>query len=152
MLQKLMREETQDSFLLQYEKKKMQECADTLYNLAAAFLIEEKEEGEQERQTLFLRRRLQESRTLAADHLKEMAVMMQKAAQEKIQIIHPSRKQIKQMARALQSIVVWKPICPAYMRQGTVRVHRIRLQKQLARGLWQHFRQRRRLIKEKADF
>lgn len=97
-----MREETQDSFLLQYEKKKMQECADTLYNLAAAFLIEEKEEGEQERQTLFLRRRLQESRTLAADHLKEMAVMIQKAAQEKVKIVRPPQKQIKQMIKVLQ--------------------------------------------------
>lgn len=103
MLQKDRKEEVQDSFLLQYEKKKMQECANTLQNLADAFLTEEKEEGEEkERQNLFLKRRLQESRNLAADHLKEMAVMMQKAAQEKIQIIHPSRKQIKQMARALQ--------------------------------------------------
>ena len=103
MLQKIMREETQDSFLLQYEKKKMRECAGTLQNLASAFLIEEKEEEEEkERQNLFLRRRLQESRVLAADHLKEMAAMMQKAAQEKIQIVRFSPKQIKQMIKALQ--------------------------------------------------
>ena len=96
-------EEAQDSFLLQYEKKKMQECANTLQNLASAFLIEEKEEEEEkERQNLFLRRRLQESRVLAADHLKEMAAMMQKAAQEKIQIVRFSPKQIKQMIKALQ--------------------------------------------------
>lgn len=103
MPQKVMCEEAQDSFLLQYEKKKMQECANTLQNLAAAFLIEEKEEEEEkERQNLFLRRRLQESRVLAADHLKEMAAMMQKAAQEKIQIVRFSPKQIKQMIKALQ--------------------------------------------------
>ena len=103
MPQKVMCEEAQDSFLLQYEKKKMQECANTLQNLASAFLIEEKEEEEEkERQNLFLRRRLQESRVLAADHLKEMAAMMQKAAQEKIQIVRFSPKQIKQMIKALQ--------------------------------------------------
>lgn len=103
MPQKVMCEEAQDSFLLQYEKKKMQECANTLQNLASAFLIEEKEEDEEkERQNLFLRRRLQESRVLAADHLKEMATMMQKAAQEKIQIVRFSPKQIKQMIKALQ--------------------------------------------------
>lgn len=104
MLQKIMREETQDSFLLQYEKKKMRECAGTLQNLASAFLIEEKEEEEEKgRQNLFLKRRLQESRSLAADHLKEMAAIMLEAAQEKMQIVRPSPKQIRQMARALQS-------------------------------------------------
>ena len=104
MLQKIMREETQDSFLLQYEKKKIQACADTLNSLATAFLADEKEEEEEkERQNLFLRKRLQESRALVADHLKEMAAMMQKAAGEKVQIIYPSGKQIKQIAKALQS-------------------------------------------------
>lgn len=100
MLQKEMYKEAQDSFLLQYEKKKMQECAGTLHNLASAFLSEEKEEEEKDRQSLFFRRRLKESRVLVADHLKEMAGMIQKAAQEKIQVIRPTGKMIKQMTKS----------------------------------------------------
>lgn len=100
MLQKEMYKEAQDSFLLQYEKKKMQECAGTLHNLASAFLSEEKEGEEKDRQSLFFRRRLKESRVLVADHLKEMAGMIQKAAQEKIQVIRPTGKMIKQMTKS----------------------------------------------------
>ena len=94
-----MYKEAQDSFLLQYEKKKMQECAGTLHNLASAFLSEEKEEEEKDRQSLFFKRRLKESRVLVADHLKEMAGMIQKTAQEKIQVIRPTEKTIKQMTK-----------------------------------------------------
>ena len=57
MAQKSMLEETKTSFWLQYEKKKMQECAGTLHNLASAFLTDEKEEepvADKERQNLFL--------------------------------------------------------------------------------------------------
>lgn len=101
MMQKAMREEAQDSFLLQYEKQRMQQCAGTLHNLASAFLIEEKKEEDKDRQNLFLKRRLQESRNLVADHLKEMANMMQKAAEEKIKIIRLGEKKEKQMAKSL---------------------------------------------------
>lgn len=101
MIQKAMRGEEQDSFLLQYEKQKIQQCAGTLHNLASVFLIEEKMEEVKDRQNLFLKRRLQESRILAADYLKEMANMMQKTAEEKIQIIRLEEKKEKQMAKAL---------------------------------------------------
>ena len=53
MMQKTMWEEPEDSFLLQYEKRKIQECAGTLHNLASAFLIEDEEEVEKDRQNLF---------------------------------------------------------------------------------------------------
>ena len=90
------------SLLLQYEKKKIKECAGTLHNLAAAFLIEEKEELEEaDRQNLFLKRRLKESRVLMADHLKEIAAIMQKTAEEKIRIIRLGEKKEKQMAKML---------------------------------------------------
>ena len=105
MIQKSIQKETEVSFWLQYEKRKMQECAGTLHNLAAAFLIEEKEETEGEedkdRQNLFLRRRLKESRMLVSDHLKEIAAIMQKAAEEKIKIIRLGERQERQMAKTL---------------------------------------------------
>lgn len=97
-------EEEQESFLLQYEKQKIQECAGTLHNLASAFLIEEKEEDKgSDRKNFFLKKRLQESRILVADQLKEMANLMEKAAGEKIRIIYPGEKNEKQMAKALLS-------------------------------------------------
>ena len=100
---KIMNQEPEVSFWLQYEKKKLQECAGTLHNLASAFLIEEKEEQatDKERQNLFLKRRLKESRSLVADHLKEMAAIMEKTAEEKIKIIRPGEKKEKHMAKLL---------------------------------------------------
>lgn len=103
-MQKTMWEEGQESFLMQYEKRKMQECAGILENLASAFLIEEKEEEkENDRQNFFLKRRLQEGRILVADQLKEMAKIMEKAAGEKIRIVRPGEKKEKQMSKALFS-------------------------------------------------
>ena len=101
---KMVDKEQELSFWLQYEKKKMQECAGTLHNLASAFLIQEKEEEsvvDKERQNLFLKRRLKENRSLIADHLKEMASIMEKSAKEKIKIIKLSEKKERQMIRLL---------------------------------------------------
>lgn len=103
MMQRAMREEKRDSFLLQYEKQKIQQCAGTLHNFASAFLIEEKKEEEKDRQNLLLKRRLQESRILVADYLKEMANMMQRVAQEKIQIVRLGEKKEKQLAKVLSA-------------------------------------------------
>ena len=103
MMQKVMRGEAEIPCWLQYEKKKMHECAGTLHNLASAFLIEEKEEmGEDsDRQNLLLKRRLKENRVLMADHLKEIAAIMQKAADEKIKIFRLGEKKEKQMTKML---------------------------------------------------
>lgn len=101
-MEKSIYREAENSILLQYEKKKIQECAGTLHNLASAFLIEEKEEVEDtDRQNLFLKRRLKESRVLMADHLKEIASIMQKTADEKIKIVRLGEKKEKQMAKML---------------------------------------------------
>ena len=101
MAQRFMLEETRSSFWLQYEKKKMRECAGTLHNLASVFLIEEKEEikGEQDRQNILLKRRLRENRVLMADHLKEIADIMQRTADEKVRILKFGEKKEKQMAK-----------------------------------------------------
>ena len=96
--------EPEISFWLQYEKKKMQECAGTLHNLADAFLIEETEEGiavNKERQNIFLKRRLKENRGLMADHLKEMAAIMERTASENIRITRLSERREKQMTKLL---------------------------------------------------
>ena len=101
---KMIDREQEFSFWLQYEKKKMQECAGTLHNLASAFMTDEKIEDvseDKERQNLFLKRRLKENRNLVADHLKEMASIMEKSAKEKIKMIRLSEKKEKQMTKML---------------------------------------------------
>ena len=103
MAQKSMLEETKTSFWLQYEKKKMQECAGTLHNLASAFLIEENEDTKEnkDRQNLLLKRRLRENRIMMADHLKEIAAIMQKTANERIKILKLGEKKEKQIIKML---------------------------------------------------
>ena len=101
---KMIDREQEFSFWLQYEQKKMQECAGTLHNLASAFMTDEKIEDlseDKERQNLFLKRRLKENRNLVADHLKEMASIMEKSAKEKIKIIRLREKKEKQMTKML---------------------------------------------------
>lgn len=100
-MQKSIYKEAEGSLLLQYEKNKMQQCAGTLHNLASAFLIEEKEEEDADRQNVFLKKRLKENRVLMADHLKEIAQIMEKSAEEKIKIIRLGDKKEKQMAKML---------------------------------------------------
>ena len=101
-MEKNIYKEAETSVLLQYEKKKLQDCAGTLHNLASAFLIEEKEDTKDgDRKNLFLKRRLKESRVLMADHLKEIASIIQKSAEEKIKIIRLGEKKEKQIAKML---------------------------------------------------
>ena len=94
-----MQKEAQDCFLLQYEKRKMQECAGTLHNMAAVFLLEQ-EENEVDREKFFDKKRLQESRMIVANHLKEMAEIMEKAASEITRIVRLGEKKEKQIAKA----------------------------------------------------
>ena len=96
---KVVDREQEVSFWLHYEKKKMQECAGTLHNLASAFLTDEKEEVQvvdKERQNLFLKKRLKENRSMMADQLKEMASIIERTAKEKIKIIRLSEKKEKE--------------------------------------------------------
>lgn len=101
-MQKAMFKEDKTPLWLQYEKRRVKECAGTLHNLASAFLTEEEEiEEEKNRQNLFLKRRLKEDRVLIADHLKEMANLMQKVSEEKVRLIRLDAKRQKQMAKML---------------------------------------------------
>lgn len=102
MLGKTLCREDETSYVVQYEKRKIQECADTLYNFANVFLIEEKEEEkENDRQSLFFKKRLVENRVLMADHLKEMAKIMKERAEESIKIIRLGERREKQIAKLL---------------------------------------------------
>lgn len=102
MLGKTLCKEEESSYIVQYEKRKMQDCADTLQDFANVFLKEEKEEErESDRQSLFLKKRLRENRLLMADHLKEMAKIMKERAEENIKIIRLGEKQEKQMIKML---------------------------------------------------
>ncbi len=102
-MQKAMFKEDKTPLWLQYEKRRVRECAGTLHNLASAFLTEEEEQPEEEknRQNLFLKRRLKEDRVLVADHLKEMANLMQEVSEEKVRLIRLDGKRQKQMAKML---------------------------------------------------
>ena len=89
------------SFYIQYEKKKMKECAYTLHNLASTFRLENKETEEKDRQQLFLKKRLKENRILMADQLKEVACIIEKTIEEKIDFVPLPAKKEKQLARLL---------------------------------------------------
>ena len=89
------------TFWMQYEKRKMKECVNTLHNLATAFLTEENQEEEKDRYHLFMKKRLKESRILVADHLKEIAKIIDHVADEKIVIEVLPPKVEKQLSKLL---------------------------------------------------
>ena len=91
----------ESTFWMHYEKRKMKECVNTLHNLASAFLIEENSEEEKDRYRLFLKKRLKENRVLVADHLKEIAQIIDNVAEEKFVIEVLPLKQEKQLAKLL---------------------------------------------------
>ena len=102
MFGKTFYKEDNSSYILQYEKKKMRECAGSLQSLAKAFLTEEREEEkETDRQNLFLKRRLRENRVLMADHLKEMAKIIKEMSEEQIRILRLGEKKEKQISKML---------------------------------------------------
>ena len=100
-MQKEVHAEEKPAFWLQYEKRRMKECADTLHNLASAFLIEENEEENKDRENLFYKKRIKENRTLMADHLKEMAAIIENVVEEKVKIISLPIKQQKMLSKVL---------------------------------------------------
>ena len=89
-------------YLLEYEKKRMQDCALSLNSLASAFMIHgEKEESREDRQTLLWEKRMEENRQLFSGHLQEMAEEIKKNSRESVRIIRLGRRKEKQIARML---------------------------------------------------
>ena len=98
-----LQKEIETTFWMRYEKRKMKECVNTLHNLASAFLIEEKQEEEKDRYRLFLKKRLKENRILVADHLKEIAKIIDNVAEEKFVIeVLPQKQEKKFRKKRLQ--------------------------------------------------
>lgn len=103
--------EGESSYLLEYEQKRIRDCARTLNNLADAFAQNTKLTDEalqdnlqndlQDRKNLILRNRMRETRSFMADHLKEVARIVTKATMEEVELIRVSGKREKQMARIL---------------------------------------------------
>lgn len=92
----------ESSYIVQYEKRKMKDCAYTLQNLANGFLTEEKESSrEEDRGDIFVKKRLKENRVLVADHLKEIAKIMEEMSEERVKIIRLGARKEKQMAKML---------------------------------------------------
>ena len=89
-------------YLLEYEKKRMEDCALSLDSLASAFLIHGQKEGEQEdRQTLLWEKRMEENCQLFSGHLKEMAEMIKNTTKESVRIIRLGKRKEKQIGRML---------------------------------------------------
>ena len=88
-------------YLLEYEKKKMQEYAGSLNSLAAIFLMKPQAKEEVDRQTLLQERRKEEDRCLFGGQLKQMAEVIEKTSRESVQIIRLEKKKEKKMARML---------------------------------------------------
>ena len=100
MKSRLGHREGESSYLLEYEKKKIKECAGSLQSLASVFVWDEKEEGViTDRQNFLWRKRLKENRAVLSDNLKEMANIMKKTADERIRIIRLGERKEKQIKR-----------------------------------------------------
>ena len=95
--------EGESSYLLEYEQKKIRDCARTLHNLAQAFEGEERQytEEKEDRKNLIMKSRLRETRILMADHLKEVARIVTEAVREDIRVIRFGEKKERQLNRML---------------------------------------------------
>ena len=103
----------QSAYLLEYGRRRIRVYADTFQNLAQIF-AEDREEGadaeelscrtqeeRQERAVLFLHKSLAKERKLFAGNLKEMADMMNRAAQESVRFIRLGSRRQRQLVRGL---------------------------------------------------
>ena len=95
--------EDESSYLLEYEQKRIRDCAKTLNNLARVFEAEDKSpcKDREDRRNLILKNRMRETRILMADHLKEVARIVTEAAGENIQVIRLGEKKEKHIGRML---------------------------------------------------
>ncbi len=99
------------SYLLEYDRRQIQSCADTLDSLASVFSEMNRESEEREadahrtepadRETLWRARRARESRNGYAFYMRQMSGMMQAVAGCDAQIIRLGGRQEKQILRAL---------------------------------------------------
>lgn len=99
----------QSAYLLEYDRRRILNCADTFENLASVFAQmnhEEAAEGadaenEADREAEWEKRQAQENRRHYASHMRQLAGMMQAVAGTSVQMIRLGGRQQKQIVRAL---------------------------------------------------
>lgn len=104
------RQESFDSILPDYGRRKLLTYADSIRELAGSFQeTEEKEKPEQfmkdeDRQQYIWQQKLMENKSIMVDHLQEMAQIMTKVAQEARRCEPVSERRFKQIAHALKEV------------------------------------------------
>lgn len=99
----------QSAYLLEYDRRRILNCADTFQNLAGVFTEMNREEGEgqdtalQDREQALQKREAQENRRHYADYLRQMAGLLRTVAGTSVQMIRLGGRQEKQIIRALAS-------------------------------------------------
>lgn len=99
----------QSAYLLEYDRRRILNCADTFENLASVFAQmnrEEHEDGENaeewtDREEKWDKRRAQENRKNYASHMRQLAGMMQAVAGTTVQMVRLGGRRQKQIVRAL---------------------------------------------------
>lgn len=98
----------QSAYLLEYDRRRILNCADTFENLAAVFAEmnrrEEEEDGEEkerDREETLRYRQAEENRKHYASYMKQMAGLMQAVAGTSVQLIRLGGRKEKQIVRAL---------------------------------------------------
>lgn len=103
----------QSSYLLDYDRRRILNCADTFQNLAAVFSgmnlngEEDTEEMSQDRERMLRLKQAQESRRRYAAYMRQMAGLMQAVAGTSVQLIRLGGRQEKQIVRALAGEGIW---------------------------------------------
>lgn len=105
----------QSAYLLEYDRRRILNCADTFENLASVFAqmnreeaAEENAECEADREAEWDKRRAQENRRYYASHMRQLAGMMHAVAGTSVQMIRLGGRRQKQIVRAFagEGIVV----------------------------------------------
>lgn len=97
----------QSAYLLDYDRRRILNCADTFRNLAAVFSgmnqngEEETQETFQDRERMLRLKQAEENRRQYAAYMRQMAGLMQAVAGTSVQLIRLGGRQEKQIVRAL---------------------------------------------------
>lgn len=101
----------QSAYLLEYDRRRILNCADTFRSLAAVLtgmnLEEEEERERQDREKRLQQSRAREDRKQYAAYLKQVAGLMQAVAGTSVQLIRLGGRQERQIVRALAGEGIW---------------------------------------------
>ena len=100
----------QSAYLLEYDRRRILNCADTFRSLAAVLTgmnLEEEDGEEGSREQRLQKRRAQEDRKNYAAYLRQVAGLMQAVAGTSVQLIRLGGRQERQIIRALAGEGIW---------------------------------------------